>query len=171
MTARQYQGRSNQLQACVGRWDGAREKWYKVEVEWKLPKDVPIDIAGNYLCWQVFAACCVLWRQDMPVELLLFMRDIGQFRRLVWTPLFRFPDKMCHLQKSRWSMFCRREFAEQEKVRSERVMEVLFNGGACVDLRQPEEGLWGSSMIPEYLRFPSIRVKRVAVQPPKCTYY
>lgn len=163
MTARQYHGVQRQLTKGFEMWEDSREKYREICVTWRLPEATPPELAGNYVLWQTFAACCLLWRTDMPRELLLYLREVGDFHRRLRLPM-RIPRESSSWNRTGYRKFCTRAGAEVYAMRRDYVVnELVRKAGSDIDIWSVEWEAWESQLLPDYMGPPFIEVKKVKV--------
>lgn len=164
MTTRQYARPASQLASCVTQWDDNQMKWREVCVTWRLPAKASVELAGDYYLWQVFAMCCLLWRTDMPVELLQYLRDNGQFLRLMRVPMC-IPEEYRQWNRTGYKKYCTLEQAK--------ALEVRWNYVAMNEyMRRFGTDIWymvGTPVCRSYMLYPEcvgepyVEVKKVKV--------
>ena len=163
MTARQYHRVQRQLTKEFEAWDDNRIKYREICVTWRLPEATPPELAGDYILWQTFAACCLLWRMDMPRELLLYLREVGEFRRRLRLSM-RIPRERLTWNRTGYYKFCTRAGAELEEVRQDYVVnELVRKAELNIDIWNAEWKAWESNLLPDYMGSPYVEVKEVKV--------
>lgn len=168
MTARQYHGVQRQLTKGFETWDDNREKYREICVTWRLLEATPPELAGNYVLWQTSTACCLLWRTDMPRELLLYLREVGDFHRRLRLSM-RIPREQWTWNRTGYYKFCTRANAEVEEVRRDDVLDELVRKARLrideldIDIWNARRKRWESQLFPDYMGSPFIEVKEVKV--------